>query len=139
MIRNFMFCHVSSPSCSSFVSSFISPLISLSPPFLLIPCCHPVQSPLCVFPSHCIWFYLAVLGSPLLLLKGVGSFLEYPPFWGLGWRMLMLSLCLHAAGGILQLFWLRGGEPVTRAGTLLPNPEVSAQQGTSKVTWKRKM
>lgn len=62
--------HVSSPSCSS-VPPFIPLLLSLSPPFVLISRCQPVQFPLCGFPSHCIWFYLAVLGRPVLLLKGL--------------------------------------------------------------------
>lgn len=67
------------------------------------------------------------------LLPGISTLL------GLGCWMLMLNLCLHTAGGILQLLWLWGSKSVTRAGLCLsPNPEVSAQQGTSKVTWKKR-
>lgn len=113
MIHNSMFCQTRCPCqlsqllffCSSFHFSSHFPVASLF--------AHPTL-PTSAIPTLCLSKppHLVLLGCPWQprpIAQGVGSFLEYPPFWGLGWWMLMLNLCLHAAGGILQLFWLSGG------------------------------
>lgn len=71
------------------------------------------------------------------IAQGVGFLLEYTPFWGLGWQMLMLQLCLHTVGGILQKFLVSGVKSVTRTKTLFPNIGVSAREDNIKVTWKK--
>lgn len=127
MTHNFMLCQAPCPCqlsqllffCFSFHFSSHFPVSSLF--------AHPML-PTSAIPTLCLSkpLHLVLLGcpwQPRSIAQGVGSFLEYPPFWGLGRWVSVLSLCLHAAGGILQLFWLSGGESVTRAGTLsAPKP-----------------
>lgn len=142
MIHNFIFCQTCCPCqlslllffCFFFHFSSHFPVTSLfsrlTLPTSAIPTLYLSKPP-----------HLVLLGCPwqaCYIAQGVGSFLEYPPFWGLGWWVLVLSLCLYAAGGILQLFWLLEASLSQGQGhCLLPNTEASAQQGTSKVTWKK--
>lgn len=122
MTHNFMLCQTPCP-CQLSQSLFFSFFFHFSSHFPVSSLfAHPML-PTSATPTLCLSKppHLVLLGCPwqgCSIAQGVGSFLEYPPFWGLGWWMSVLSLCLHTAGGILQLFWLSGGESVTRAGTL---------------------
>lgn len=99
MIHNSMFCQTHCPCQLSQLLFFcfpsIPPLLSLSPPSVLISCCQPEQFPLCGFPSHCIWFYLAVLGRPVLLLKGLAPSWNIHPSGALAVGVNAQSVSAH--------------------------------------------